>query len=79
MTNGDGARPPGPGTRNRGSRVGTLTPGAGPAAGARETFEGVILAPFGRWHDGGPESTKTDGSAPFTTELFALTLMALPD
>jgi hypothetical protein len=41
--------------------------------------QAVSLAPFGRWHDGGSESTKTDGSTPFTTELFALTLMALPD
>ena len=39
----------------------------------------ITLTPFGRWHGSEPENTKTDGSAPFTTELFALTLMALPD
>jgi hypothetical protein len=34
---------------------------------------------FGRQYGGGPESMQTDGFTLFTTELIALTLMALPD
>jgi hypothetical protein len=62
--------------------AGTHTQDAEPATGAIETFRDArkpSSGAFGRQYGGGPESMQTDGFTLFTTELIALTLMALPD
>jgi hypothetical protein len=74
---------PGTGPQTRTSPCArTHTQDAEPATGAMKLSGTRANRPsgaFGRQYGGGPESMQTDGFTLFTTELLALTLMALPD
>jgi hypothetical protein len=62
--------------------AGTHTQDAESATGAIEIFrdaQTILPALSAGSTAADRESTQTDGSTPFTTELIALTLMALPD
>lgn len=74
---------PGTGPQTRTSPcAGTHTQDAEPATGAIETFRDARKPSFRRFRQAvrrWTESMQTDGFTLFTTELIALTLMALPD
>jgi hypothetical protein len=76
-----GPPPPGPPALGP-SCAGTHTQDAEPATGAVETFKDaqIVLPALSAGSTAAdPKARKLGGAAPFTSELLALTLMALPD